>query len=135
MDIPNQLEHPPPKPDAQRLVIIAGAVVGFSIMGDSLMYNILPLEAESLGIPVVLVGVLLSANRIVRLLSNTWVSRLFERFGPRFPFLLSALMGLLTTAAYGVFCWRGWDGGSLGLVCGRAAIRRSGLATKRFAAA
>lgn len=102
--------HSPTPPASQpvthpaRLVALVAAVVGLSIQGDSLMYGILPLAADGLGIPLGLVGVLLSANRLVRLVSNTWASALFERFGPRLPFIGSAILGCLTALAYGA----GW---------------------------
>ena len=86
------------------LVALVAAVVGLSIQGDSLMYGILPLAAEGLGIPLGLVGLLLSANRLVRLVSNTWASTLFERFGPRRPFIAAAILGFLTALVYGA----GW---------------------------
>ena len=82
---------------------VSGAV-GFAIMGDSLLYAILPLAAGDLGLLPVHVGLLLSANRLIRLLSNTWLSALFARFGPYRTFVISAIVGVLTTAAYGV----GW---------------------------
>lgn len=88
--------------DATRLVVSAGIVVGLCILGDSFLYSILPLEAAKLGIALPLVGVLLSANRLVRLISNTAVSGVFERLGPKRPFALSALLGVLTTAMYAV---------------------------------
>jgi MFS family permease len=71
-------------------------------MGDSLMYTILPLAAPGLGIPLPLVGVLLSVNRLIRLLSNAGASRIFERFGPRLPFIGSVALGALATLLYGV---------------------------------
>ncbi len=89
-------------PRAGRLVTTVGAVVGLAIMGDSLMYNILPLAAPSLGIALPLVGVLLSANRLVRLVSNLWASRFFERMPPRVPFVVSTLLGLAATLVYGL---------------------------------
>lgn len=73
-------------------------------MGDSLLYNLLPLEAEHLGISVFWVGVLLSTNRLVRLFSNSWLSRIYERLGPRLPFIAAAVLALITTTIYGV----GW---------------------------
>ncbi len=92
-----------PRPgQATRLVLGVSVAVGFSIMGDSLLYGILPLAAPVLGIPLPLVGVLLSANRLVRLLSNTWSGHVFERFGPHRPFLLATAMGLGTALLYGV---------------------------------
>lgn len=88
----------------ERIVIAAGAVIGLCIVGDSFLYSILPLEAQNLGIALPLVGVLLSVNRLVRLISNTWASAVFERLGPRTPFVLAAALSLITTATYGV----GW---------------------------
>ena len=85
-----------------RLTLIVAVAIGLSIMGDSLMYSLLPLEASSLGIALPLVGVLLSANRLVRLFSNTWISAVFKRFGPRLPFLIAATLALLTTSLYGI---------------------------------
>ncbi len=92
---------PRPTQNPLRLVISAGLTIGLVIMGDSLLYNLLPLEATRLGISLPLVGVLLSANRIVRLVSNAWMSTVFERFGPRLPFIGAAVLGLATTATYG----------------------------------
>jgi MFS family permease len=84
------------------LVAIVGSCIGLAIMGDSLMYSILPLAAPGLGIPLPLVGVLLSANRLVRLLSNVGASRVFERFGPRLPFIGSITLGVIATLLYGI---------------------------------
>lgn len=86
----------------QRLVFIVGLTIGLSILGDSFLYGNLPIEAENLGIALPLVGVLLSANRLVRLISNTWASSVFEKFGPRKPFIASTVLALITTAFYGV---------------------------------
>ena len=93
-----------PRPRPLPLVAAVGVTVGLCIMGDSLLYNILPLEAQRLGISTALVGVLLSANRLIRLLSNSWLSRVFERLGPRIPFAAATALALATTATYGL----GW---------------------------
>ena len=86
------------------LVVTVSGAVAFAIMGDSLLYAILPLAAGDLGLLPVHVGLLLSANRLIRLLSNTWLSALFARFGPYRTFVISAILGVLTTAGYGL----GW---------------------------
>lgn len=83
-----------------RLTVTAGLVIALCILGDSFLYSLLPLEAGRLGIALPLVGVLLSANRLVRLLSNTAAGGVYERFGARRPFALSAALGVLTTAVY-----------------------------------
>jgi MFS family permease len=86
------------------LVVQIAVVVAFSIMGDSLLYGILPLAAASLAFSPEQVGLLLSANRLVRLISNTWISSIFARFGPYAPFFAAACLGTLTTLLYGM----GW---------------------------
>lgn len=83
-------------------VSVVASVIALCIMGDSLMYSILPLEAAALGITLPQVGILLSVNRFIRLLSNRWAGEAFERFGPSAPFLVSVALGLLSTAVYGV---------------------------------
>lgn len=85
---------------AARFVAGVGSVVALCILGDSLMYSILPLAAPELGIALPLVGVLLSANRLIRLLSNSWAGALFERWGPRRPFTAATVLSLLTTSLY-----------------------------------
>jgi MFS family permease len=94
----------PSPQNPRRLVFIVGLTIGLSILGDSFLYGNLPIEAENLGIALPLVGVLLSANRLVRLISNTPASSLFEKFGPRKPFIASTVLALITTALYGA----GW---------------------------
>ncbi|MBX3010336.1 MAG: MFS transporter [Caldilineaceae bacterium] len=86
------------------LVLVVSSVIALSILGDSLLYNILPLEAAQLGISLPWVGVLLSINRLVRLISNAWASAAFERWGARTPFLVATLIGLCSTVLYGI----GW---------------------------
>ncbi len=104
MGTSERLTSSPELTRAPRLVAIVGATAGLCIVGDSLLYNILPLEAERLGISAVLVGVLLSANRLIRLFSNDLLSQLFERLGPRLPFIVATVLALVTTTVYGM----GW---------------------------
>ena len=94
--------NPPPRPE--RMVLIVGGTIGLAIVGDSFLYGTLPLEAKNLGLALPLVGILLSINRIIRLLSNTWASSVFEKLGPRRPFVFATILALFTTAAYGA----GW---------------------------
>ena len=87
---------------AYRLTVWASTVIALAIMGDSLMYSLLPLAAPHLGIALPLVGILLSANRLIRLVTNAPTSVLFARLGPRRPFLLSTLLSLAAVVLYGV---------------------------------
>ncbi len=87
---------------AYRLTLWVSLVIGLTIMGDSLLYSLLPLAAPRLGIALPLVGVLLSANRLIRLGSNTPVSVLFARWGPRRPFLGATWLALVAVVLYGL---------------------------------
>ncbi|MEE9249015.1 MAG: hypothetical protein V3U79_10015 [Dehalococcoidia bacterium] len=52
---------------APERVVLMTAIVGAVIMGDSMLYNVLPSNIASFGVSAGLVGVILSANRFVRL--------------------------------------------------------------------
>jgi MFS family permease len=78
------------------------AAVALSLLGDSLLYAVLPSRAEAVGVPVGLVGVILSANRFIRLLSNPWAGGVCDRLGYARPFAAALLLGALTTAVYGL---------------------------------
>ena len=78
------------------------------IMGDSLMYVVLPVAAVDFGIhehfglgAAFWIGLALSINRFVRLVSNALAASVFQRFGVRWPFVVSIAVGALTTLAYG----------------------------------
>ncbi len=87
----------PPRP-----VLVVSLVVALSLLGDSMLYAVLPVQYELFGLPVGAVGLLLSVNRYVRLVSNTLAGRLYDRAGVRLPFLGAVAVGAGTTAAYGL---------------------------------
>lgn len=77
------------------------------IMGDSLMYVVLPIAAADFGVTHTLglsasfwVGLALSINRFVRLISNAIAARVYERNGLKWPFVLAVSLGALTTLTY-----------------------------------
>lgn len=82
------------------VVVVCGAVAA-SLFGDSMLYAVMPSRPEDWGLSIGLVGVLLSANRLVRLLSNTLAAQLFHVLGPRPPFAAAMALAVLTTATYG----------------------------------
>jgi len=81
---------------------LVSAAVALSLLGDSLLYAVLPSQAEVIGVPIGLVGVLLSVNRFIRLLSNSWAGSVCDRFGYARPFTAALLLGAATTAVYGM---------------------------------
>ena len=54
-----------------RIVIPLGLGSGFSMLGDSTVYTVLPLYIEAAGITLAGAGILMGINRLVRLFSNT----------------------------------------------------------------
>ena len=66
----------PSSPNSRRTVVCIGAATAFSLLGDQMLYSVLPVYYESLGLTAVGVGVLLSANRWIRLLTNDLAYRI-----------------------------------------------------------
>lgn len=88
-------------PSDTAVVVRAAVVMGLVWLGDALIYVVLPLHASAFGISLALVGVVLSVNRIVRILGYGWVGTLSRRFGMRALTASAALGAALSTIAYG----------------------------------
>ena len=86
---------------APRSLVLVSTVVALSLLGDQMLYAVLPVMHEAMGIPVTAIGLILSANRLVRLLTNSLSGYVIDRFGRRWPFIGSLLLGGVTTLAYG----------------------------------
>jgi len=85
-----------------RRVVLVSLAVASSLPGDSLLYAVLPALWPELGLELWMVGVLLSANRAVRLLTNPLAGWIAGRIGITLPFVLALLVGAATTFAYGL---------------------------------
>jgi DHA1 family inner membrane transport protein len=83
-------------------IIASSGVLSLALLGDALIYAVLPVHAESFGISLVWVGVLLSANRFVRVFAYGWVAQLTQRFGMRRMCIVAATGSVISTAMYGV---------------------------------
>ena len=77
------------------------------IMGDSLIYIVLPASIAEFGLtdsfgvsPAVWIGLALSINRLVRLVGNSLAAASFHRFGFKAPFVTAVIVGGLTTLVY-----------------------------------
>ena len=96
---------PPDSPgsgSAIRGVLAVGSAVALSLFGDMGMYVILPVHYVELGLTALQVGVLLSANRWVRLVTNHLAERLLRRLSSRILFPAALLTGSLITGAYSI---------------------------------
>lgn len=78
------------------------AVLGLTLPGDTVLYLLLPLYASSFGVTLAEAGVLLAANRVVRIVGYGWVARSYERYGPRRACIAAAGAAACATAGYAV---------------------------------
>jgi MFS family permease len=79
-----------------------GAAVALSLTGDQTLYAVLPNQIEAVGISLGAVGVLLGANRLIRIPGNLLAGALNDRMARRGLFLLGLFLGLLSTLGYGL---------------------------------
>ncbi|MDI7277029.1 MAG: MFS transporter, partial [Anaerolineae bacterium] len=91
------------KPSPGRVLVPLGLATLLSLPGDLTLYAVLPAYAPALGLGLGVVGLLLSANRIVRLLSNPAVGLLADRWGRRNLFLGGMALGVFSTLSYALF--------------------------------
>jgi predicted MFS family arabinose efflux permease len=83
-------------------VIITGLAVAFSLFGDMTLYTVLPIHFTSLGLSPMQVGVLLSANRWVRIATNQLAERVVRHVRPVPTMVFALLAGAAVTAVYGL---------------------------------
>lgn len=94
---------------ARRRQALAAISLGtaLSLLGDAALYAILPSHTAEAGVALASVGVLLSANRWVRLVFNGVAGHLYDRW-PRRPFFLGALWLGVLAMALGAFTQGFW---------------------------
>jgi MFS family permease len=68
--------------------------------GDTLLYLLLPLYHADFGVSLAEAGLLLAANRLVRIAGYGWVARYYSRPGPRLACLFAAIGSVLATLGY-----------------------------------
>jgi len=79
-----------------------GIASALSLLGDSTLYTALPSHTAAAGITVGAVGIILSANRLVRIFINSPVGSAYDRFGRRRPFVVAMILAVFSTLCYAV---------------------------------
>ncbi len=82
-----------------RPTVLASIVLALALLGDSLLYAVLPLHAATFGVSLAWVGVLLSANRIVRLFAYPILPRVAATGLRRFT-IAAAACGTISTLTF-----------------------------------
>ena len=82
--------------------VAVGLALAYSLalLGDNMMYVFLPSRPEAAGIAAGSLGLVLSANRFVRLATNSLGGLASDRFGRRAPYLAGMVLALASTAGY-----------------------------------
>jgi MFS family permease len=83
-------------------VIASSGVLSLALLGDALIYAVLPVHADAFGISMVWVGILLSANRFVRVFAYGLVAQLTDAAGPRRMCIAAACAAVVSTGLYGL---------------------------------
>ena len=84
-----------------RAVIGSASIMSLALLGDALLYAVLPVYAEDFGLTLPWVGVMLSANRFVRVFAYGAIARLTHAVGVRRMCIGAAVTATLSTALYG----------------------------------
>ena len=82
--------------------VIAAACLGLVWLGDALIYVVLPLYPEAFGVEIASVAILLSVNRVIRIVGYGWVSPLSRRVGANTLTAAACAAGAISTLAYGL---------------------------------
>lgn len=91
-----------PSRDVPVGMALPGLVIAFGMIGDGLLYAVLPLYHQDFGVSLGMVGVLLSLNRWIRLFANSAVAHLGERLGPHALMMAAAIGSVISTVLYGL---------------------------------
>jgi MFS family permease len=81
-------------------VALVSAATALSLLGDQVLYSVLPVYFETFGLAPFQVGILLSANRWIRLLTNHLAHVTHRRVAPQIIFPAALTLGVATTCMY-----------------------------------
>ena len=88
---------------ADRATFNSSMTLSLALPGDTLLYLLLPIHAATFGVSLPEVGLLLAANRLVRIVGYSWVANFYARRGARAACLLAAGGAAVSTLGYALF--------------------------------
>ncbi|NQX67186.1 MFS transporter [Paenibacillus alba] len=88
---------------SQRPITVIAIVTAFSLLGDSMLYIVLPIYWREAGLNALWeVGFLLSINRFIRLPMTPLIGMLYKKMPLRTGLIFAILLAVATTIGYGV---------------------------------
>lgn len=89
-----------------RSIWLSSGALSLALLGDTLIYVVLPVNAAAFGVSLFWVGILLAANRVIRTFTYGYVAYFGQRVGLRNLCIIACITSVLSTASYGLF--QGW---------------------------
>ena len=86
----------------------AASILGLCLPGDTLLYLLLPMQHEAFGVTLAEAGLLLAANRLVRIFGYSHVMRFYARRGDRPVCVLAAFTAALCALGYATLSGFWW---------------------------
>lgn len=86
----------------------AASILGLCLPGDTLLYLLLPMQHEAFGVSLAEAGLLLAANRLIRIFGYSHVMRFYARHGDRPICLLAAGVAALCALGYATLSGVWW---------------------------
>lgn len=99
-DQPAAETAPPSAAEADRSSLYAALTLALTLPGDTLLYLLLPIYAATFGVSLPEAGLLLAANRLVRIAGYGWVSRFYAAHGARAACIVAACGSIIATLCY-----------------------------------
>ncbi len=87
----------------QKNVWLSSWVLSVSLLGDALLYIVLPINADAFGISIATVGFLLAVNRIIRTFTYNLMVNFGQVVGPKKLTVIAATTAVISTFGYAVF--------------------------------
>ena len=87
----------------QKNVWLSSWVLSVSLLGDALLYIVLPINADAFGISIATVGFLLAVNRIIRTFTYNLVVNFGQAVGPKKLAVIAASTAVISTFGYAIF--------------------------------
>src|SRR5690242_18891487 len=78
----------------------SAATLALALPADTVLYLLLPMFAPRSGVNVADAGILLQANRLIRIAGYSWVARFYARRGYRSVDILAVVAAAVSTLGY-----------------------------------
>lgn len=89
-------------------MLASSGVLSLALLGDALIYAVLPAHASAFGVSLAWVGVLLSVNRFVRVFAYGWIAQFTTMLGLRTTCIGASVAAAVSTCAYGLADGEWW---------------------------